>query len=583
MSTIFCGVGRGAAKVRAASPLRADRGAVTVVFALLGGVMIACLAMAVDLIDDAMTEARMQAALDAATLSSGANLAHFNCANAGDLAQWQQDARAYFDANMSNGPHGITIPAATFAATCTGTPALGETIRLSAKGTLPILAPVMLGTGARNILSSDFDIGAQNAAMYQPKSTLELVLVLDNTGSMADAINGVTKMDGLKAAAHALVDDVLSASNADAYVGIVPFTTTVNVKGALPPGGSWLSPVFSYNPTNVGMQPSANQDGWGGCTVEPRDANRYLYPQPYGPNAALKFTPYYYNVPPGGLRVRTYSGRLCGSLVGTSSIASVPFTLTGGLVNVCGFGASQGEGIATVFDQIAGSTAGTQTVRQNADCIANPVTFLTTDTGTLSAAIDRMSPDGSTIIPEGVLWGWRMLSSDWSNAAAPGSGWISSNASLPLPETTPGLRRVMIVLTDGENQVGGRYSIPNDLYFNGLSGVGTNSLAAPSVFRSDGTSLANGTMDFSEYKPLPSDGQGYSDDVNTFQLAACSAIKASGITLYAITFGSVSKTAASTMQRCATAGDYYHAPNSATLNTIFQQIAGSLGTLRLTQ
>jgi hypothetical protein len=99
----------------------------------------------------------------------------------------------------------------------------------------------------------------------------------------------------------------------------------------------------------------------------------------------------------------------------------------------------------------------------------------------------------------------------------------------------------------------------------------------------DGTSLVNGTMDFSESRPLPSSGQGYSDDVNAFQLGVCSAIRNSGITVYAITFGNVSTTAANTMRSCATSGDYYHAPNGATLNQIFQQIAGNLGTLRLTQ
>jgi hypothetical protein len=37
------------------------------------------------------------------------------------------------------------------------------------------------------------------------------------------------------------------------------------------------------------------------------------------------------------------------------------------------------------------------------------------------------------------------------------------------------------------------------------------------------------------------------------------------------------------MQSCASPGDYYHAPTNATLDAIFQQIAGNLGVLRLTQ
>lgn len=566
-----------------------DAGSVSVIFALLGGVMIACLCWAVDVIDNAMTEARIQAALDASTLSSGANLAHYNCGDGSSLAQWQKDARAYFDANMPKGYNELSINSSTFSATCTGTPATGETIKLSAKGKLPMLKPVILQGSSGGSSSSSgstvpdtFDVGANNTAIFLPKSTLELVMVLDNTGSMADSIAGVSKMDGLKQAAHTLVSDVFSSSTADAHVGIVPFATTVNVKGALPPGGRWLSPDFSYNPANVGMQATGTQQGWGGCAVEPRDSNGYLYPKVYGPNDPMKLTPYYYNVPAAGLTVRTYSDRLCGTQSGTSTLPSVPITLQGGAVNYCGFGSMQGEGVATAYDKL-NSTSSKQTVSQNNDCINNPVTFLTTNTDTLGTAIDRMSPGGSTIIPVGLLWGWRMLSSAWADNTAPGNGWISTDPTLPYPETSPGLQRVMIVLTDGENQVGGKYSIPNDLYFNGLSGVGTNNISAPTIYRTDGTSLSNGTMDYSEYQPLPSSGQGYSNDVNTFQLGVCSAIRNSGITIYAITFGSVSTTAANTMQSCATPGNYYHAPNGATLNQIFQQIAGNLGTLRLTQ
>jgi hypothetical protein len=177
-----------------------------------------------------------------------------------------------------------------------------------------------------------------------------------------------------------------------------------------------------------------------------------------------------------------------------------------------------------------------------------------------------------------------MLSSSWSENVAPTSGWISTDNSLPRPETTLALQRVMIVLTDGENQVGGAYSVPNDLYFNGLTGVGSKAITAPTVPRIEGTgSLSNGTMDYSEVNALPSSGQGYSNDVNSFQLGVCSAIKNSGITLYAITFGNVSTTAKNTMQSCATSGDYYHAPTGTDLNNIFSEIAGNLGVLRLTK
>jgi Flp pilus assembly protein TadG len=585
--------------------MRGDKGAITVVFAMCGSLMIASMCIALDTIDGGMTQSRMQSALDVATLSAAVDRAHYSSITGPDLAQWQKDARAYYDANMPTGYLNLTMPDSNFSASVSGSPATGETIRLSASGTLRLIAPVVLtngsgggsGSGSGSTLPDDAPISATNAALRLPKSTLELVMVLDNTGSMADTVNGVSKMAGLQSAARSLVTDLFAQSNADSYVGIVPFRTTVNVSGALPPGGTWLSPDFPYNPIGVQLAKDSTHEGWAGCPVEPRDSHGFLYPKAYGPRETLKFTPYYYNVPRAGLQIRSYTNQVCGSTVTTATAFGVPVPLKAGFPNQCGFSGDQvGTGIATFYDQLdqvvttdrngnktTTTTPITRSLTQNMDCIGTPVTFLTTDRSKLNTAIDQMSPNGSTIIPTGLMWGWRMLSSTWSDNMAPGSGWISTDPSLPKPEDTQGLQRVMIVLTDGENQVGGQYSIPNDLYFNGLSGVGTNNISAPSIVRPDGTSLQNGTMDYSEVQTLPTNGVGYSNDVNTFQLGVCSAIKQSGVTIYAITFGSVSSTAAATMQTCATSGDYYHAPDGPTLTAIFQQIAGNLGVLRLTQ
>jgi hypothetical protein len=97
-------------------------------------------------------------------------------------------------------------------------------------------------------------------------------------------------------------------------------------------------------------------------------------------------------------------------------------------------------------------------------------------------------------------------------------------------------------------------------------------LKAPTVTRSDGSSLVNGSTTSVT-------------DINAFQLAVCTAMKNDGVIIYAITFGSdaSSGVAQAVMQSCASPGNYYHAPTNSDLNTIFQQIAGNLGVLRLTQ
>jgi Flp pilus assembly protein TadG len=588
---------------RAAMRLQGDQGAVTVVFALCGSMMVACMCIALDAIDGGMTHARMQSALDVATLSAGIDLAHG--ANL-SVAQWQQDARAYYNANMRTGYMSLTMPDSGFMATVTGTPASGETIQLSATGSLKLIAPVVLpgtsgngsGSGSGSTtLPATAPLAANNTALYLPQSTLELVMVLDNTGSMNDPAagsgNGPSKMAGLQAATTSLVQDLYGQAVSTYYVGLVPFASTVNVSGALPPAGTWMNPSFAYNTTNVGMSKNNKIAGWGGCAVEPRDANGFLYPNAYSPSDTLKFTPYYYNVPAAGLQIRSYTNRFCGKST-TSTVLGVPVTLDkDGQPNYCSGYLSNvtGTGLGIYYDQVSNSGYGTSTLTQNSDCIAQPVTFLTNDQPTLIKAIGNMKAGGSTIIPEGLLWGWRMLASSWSNSVAKGNGWISTDSSFPKPETTVGLQRVMIVLTDGENQIGAAGSIPNDLYFNGLSGVGSRSLAAPTVVRTDGTSLSNGLTDSSELHgnnpadPSSGNNAGWPDDVNTFQSAVCTAIKQSGVIVYAITFGtSASKSVAQqAMQDCASPGNYYHAPDNATLNAIFQQIAGNLGVLRLTQ
>lgn len=581
--------------------LAGDQGAVTMMFAMCASLMIGSMCMALDTIDYERNQARMQMALDVATLSAGADLGHFGSITGNDLMQWQADAQAYFRANFPSGYAGITVPNADFSATVSGTPATGETINLAASGKMSLVAPLFLnntsspsGSGSTPPDSNNTaTVSASNSALRIPQSMLELVMVLDNTGSMSDSADNDsrdgTKMAGLQLAATGLVQDLFAQDNTNYYVGLVPFASTVNVLGALPSGGTWLNPSFAYNQNNVGMS------NWGGCTAEPRDANGYLYPKAYSPSDSLKFTPYYYNLPPAGLQV--FNSSQCSASKSTTS-KNLPLTVGNGMANQCSgyVGSYKGTGVGISYNDESGGFAGTK-LTQNSDCIGQPVTFLTTDESTLTTAITRMKPLGSTVIPVGLLWGWRMLSSTWSgNASA--SGWVSDDPSLPKPEDTQALQRVMIVLTDGENQIGAAGSIPNDLYFNGLSGVATNSLAAPTVLRPDGTSLAFGQTDSAELphgkNPIgdPIDttsgnNAGYPDDVNAFQLAVCTAIKQSGVTVYAITFGASTGDATSvaqqTMQSCASPGDYYHAPTSATLNTIFQQIASNLGVLRLTK
>jgi len=72
-------------------------------------------------------------------------------------------------------------------------------------------------------------------------------------------------------------------------------------------------------------------------------------------------------------------------------------------------------------------------------------------------------------------------------------------------------------------------------------------------------------------------------------IAACNAVKAAGesdnpITVYTITFGSIDDDSREMMEECATDSEkYFHAPDNATLQAAFEDIASSIKTIYLSK
>ncbi|WP_236873648.1 MULTISPECIES: VWA domain-containing protein [Burkholderiaceae] len=578
-----------------------DSGVVTMMFAVCASLMFGAMCTALDLIDYEMTQARMQMALDVATISAGVDLAHYADPAGKDSSAWKADARAFYNGNMPKGYLGLTMPDANFKAAVSGAPATGQTIQLTAAGSIPLLAPYFFGNAAGSGSSgtgsgsgssntpTTSTVSAANSAFRLPQSTLELALVLDNTGSMADYASTDqsqgTKIAGLRSAANTLVASVLGQSGNRSYVGLVPFTTMVNVGSSLSASGSWLTPAASdknsYNSAGISSkyQSSGTGSGWAGCPVEPRVGSaKQLFPKAYAPADSPGFTPFYYNVPPQGFKITNYdSSKTKCAVTSVNSVLNVPLTYqTNGSASYCGTVSATpvynawGQPVATGSTLPATTTWDQNGTSGSRPCSIQPMQFLTQDINTLNSAINQMQANGSTIIPTGLLWGWRMVSSAWSPQVSGSNGWISSDANLPRPEaTTQGLQRVVIVLTDGENDPGTANGIMPSPSFNGLSGVGNSTLTAPTGGPTNGSMTSV-------------------SDINTFQLSVCNAMKNEGITIYSITFGtygtdSASKQAQQTMQSCASPGNYYHAPTNAALTSIFQQIAGNLGILRLTR
>src|SRR5690606_23825558 len=69
--------------------------------------------------------------------------------------------------------------------------------------------------------------------------------------------------------------------------------------------------------------------------------------------------------------------------------------------------------------------------------------FLSNEQDAIDDAIDNMQAEGSTIIPTGLLWAWRMLHPDWKG------GW--GEPDMPRDADPEVLTKVIVLLTDGEN------------------------------------------------------------------------------------------------------------------------------------
>lgn len=123
-------------------------------------------------------------------------------------------------------------------------------------------------------------------AELQPR-TLEVMMVLDNTGSMKDELsNGKTRITALKEAANSFVDILFQGGTQrkDLALGIVPYDITVNVGHLL--ASKRANSVASIDGFNAGAVTTwgswpANPYAWKGCvlndaTVKDVSANRLV-------------------------------------------------------------------------------------------------------------------------------------------------------------------------------------------------------------------------------------------------------------------------------------------------------------------
>lgn len=213
----------------------------------------------------------------------------------------------------------------------------------------------------------------------------------------------------------------------------------------------------------------------------------------------------------------------------------------------------------------------------NSYCPPAAVQPMTTSKSTAIATIENMSPNGDTMLQLGLAWGWRTLSPSWSGlwGATPTFTYpqTSTTIPLPLPYNTSQMKKVVVFMTDGMNN-------------SGSSSVSTNT-------------NSNTNSGYDDQATFPTDNQ-----MDQLTEDVCDAMKANGVIIYTIGFGSLGSHSPPTitdrtgnntyvdaplLQYCATqvyAGDTSHfflAPTNAQLESAFQQIGDQLANLRVSQ
>ncbi|MEO6958477.1 MAG: hypothetical protein ABI228_04470, partial [Burkholderiaceae bacterium] len=243
------------------------------------------------------------------------------------------------------------------------------------------------------------------------------------------------------------------------------------------------------------------------------------------------------------------------------------------------------------------------------NCTASRLSyFLNDDLETINTAIQGMQANGSTLIPTGLLWAWRMLDPTWRGTL----GW--GNPDMPRDPDPKVLTKVIVLLTDGENQpsttgvgassnerkfaFGLTYNVqsckgkncspaspPIRTYTKGVftaedaSQQPMNSLKMRDPFSADSSNSQNSSIGWGSTTNISP------TTTNTYMQKLCDNVKSdgNGIKIYTVTLGPVGSSAETKMNNCSSGpGYFYNATTVSDLPDVFKSIAGALTELRLT-
>lgn len=465
---------------------------------------------AIDFANAYQVRTKLQNALDAATLAAGREI---------DLGASEGEATTaanrVLQSNLGdNFPSGATINFNYSGKTVTAT------------GSINVDTYILGVVGVDNLavdVTSTVNISG---------GTIELALVLDNSGSMRGS-----KLSDLKEAARNLSQTLFQADRTSdgVKIAVVPFAAAVNV-GSGNANAPWMDTTgqssihfenFTPNITRFQAYDMLRNTRWAGC-VEVRPSPHDTTDSPPSGGDAL-FVPTFAPDEPDGSW--SYNNNYINDDGGS-----------------CGR-PRRGETDVQAQEKTCKYNRARPSVARpgpNYMCDPRAIQPLTQTQSQVISSINNMQADGMTNILEGVMWGWRALSP--SEPFTEGRDYsVTDN------------RKFMIVMTDGANTHTGRNN-QNMSRYSAFGYAKNGRLRAP-------TSSTSRLV----------------DSMNTKTLEGCTNAKASNITIFTIAFDVNDQDTIDMLRACASGNSRaFTISNGSALIAVFEAIANELNRLRIT-
>ncbi len=530
------------------------RGVTAVIVALLAIPIFGAIGLSIDLGRAYVLKSKLSTALDSAGLAAGRVVFQ-------EDAVVLADAQKFFDANFTSGYMGASVSALEVT-----WDANRENIELNVHADLNTTFLSVIGY-------NDITVGARTV-VNRVNRGLELIMVLDNTGSMArdsdtDGYGGSLanqRMGTLRDAANDLVDILYGSKEVqkNLWIGIVPYVTQVNVgyQNISFLNTSERDNIISgsasefYKDSDYHIPFNANVDGSGG-----NDTN-------YGWKGCVEMR-----------------GHLDGGTIDTSDDPPnndfMPYVYHDGHRNLDNDyrdkdndwnDSSPGTTLNIDADDVTQWNSFNNSVGRgpNAGC-PSPILPLTAEKTTVKAAIDAMRPwySGGTMGNVGMVWGWRAISPRWRGL------WAGSDSELPKDYNEPLIDKAVIMMTDGENLVfshGGKSTFDYNSYSRHAKNAWGRHVS--SAGSTDAYTNPDGRLRYTS-------SSYYRSRIDSKFTDVCNAMKAEGIIVYTIKFKAGND---NLYRNCATSSaHFFNSPTKQALKDAFRTIGQELSNLRISE